>query len=132
MKKSKLQQTPTDILTILQAADAEFEDDIDAISNTSLTPTPTPLPITPPARDVGHIVELQDLPTQMANDFLETLSSKENVDRELQLLAGSYKLPETLIMAVKKHKAEQQQKEQNKDKHEQEQEQDEQNRIVKN
>ncbi|KAH8420973.1 hypothetical protein KR222_000293, partial [Zaprionus bogoriensis] len=66
-----LKETPTDILTILQAADAEFEDDIDAISNTSLTPTPTPtpLPTTPPARD-SH-VDLQDLPTQMANEFLE-------------------------------------------------------------
>lgn len=129
MKKSKLQQTPTDILTILQAADAEFEDDFDAISNTSLTPTPTPLPTTPPARD-GH-VELQDLPTQMANEFLESLSSKENVDRELQLLAGSYKLPETLIVAVKKYKAEQQLKEQHDHEHE-ELEQDEQNKTVKN
>lgn len=126
-----MQQTPTDILTILQAADAEFEDDIDAISNTSLTPTPTPLPTTPPARD-GH-VELQDLPTQMANEFLESLSSKENVDRELQLLAGSYKLPETLIAAVKKYKTEQQLKEQHEHAHEHEElEQDEQNKTVKN
>ncbi|XP_068146998.1 uncharacterized protein RhoGEF2 isoform X2 [Drosophila tropicalis] len=43
-----IKETPTDIMTILQAADAEFEDDLDSISNTSLTPTPTPVPTTPP------------------------------------------------------------------------------------
>ncbi|XP_023037751.1 uncharacterized protein LOC6640155 isoform X3 [Drosophila willistoni] len=43
-----IKETPTDIMTILQAADAEFEDDLDSISNTSLTPTPTPIPTTPP------------------------------------------------------------------------------------
>ncbi|XP_034102537.1 uncharacterized protein LOC117566983 isoform X2 [Drosophila albomicans] len=110
-----LKETPTDILTILQAADAEFEDDIDAISNTSLTPTPTPLPTTASVSD--STLELQDLPAEMATEFLESMLSKENVDDELQLLAGSYKLPETLIVAVKKYKLDQE-KEQKQD-HEQ-------------
>ncbi|XP_030386773.1 uncharacterized protein LOC115633450 isoform X2 [Scaptodrosophila lebanonensis] len=47
-------ETPTDIRTILLAADAEFEDEIDAVSNTSLTPTPTPLPPTTPAGSSGN------------------------------------------------------------------------------
>jgi len=82
-----IQETPTDILTILQAADAEFEDDIDAISNTSLTPTPTPLPTTASSNDSN--VELLDLPAQMRIDFIESMGSKDNIDQELKLLAGS-------------------------------------------
>ncbi|KAM8714145.1 hypothetical protein ACLKA7_014313 [Drosophila subpalustris] len=104
-----LKETPTDILTILQAADAEFEDDIDAISNTSLTPTPTPLPTSAPTSDISN-VELPDLPAQMKTDFIESMSSKDNIDQELKLLAASYKLPEALIAAVKKYKVEKREK----------------------
>ncbi|XP_034476460.1 uncharacterized protein LOC117783263 isoform X4 [Drosophila innubila] len=118
-----LKETPTDILTILQAADAEFEDDIDAISNTSLTPTPTPLPMSAPISETN--VELPDLPAQMKTDFIESMGSKDNIDQELQLLAGSYKLPEALIAAVKRYKVEQETEKES----EREQEQ---NKSVKN
>lgn len=40
----------------------------------------------------------------MKIDFIESMGSKDNIDQELQLLAGSYKLPEALIAAVKRYK----------------------------
>ncbi|XP_032597038.1 uncharacterized protein LOC6568911 isoform X3 [Drosophila grimshawi] len=86
-------ETPTDILTILQAADAEFEDDIDAISNTSLTPTPTPIPSAPTS---DSDVDLQDQPSSTGSDTLETISTERNIDRELPIVPGSHMLPEAL------------------------------------
>ncbi|XP_017837560.1 A-kinase anchor protein 13 isoform X1 [Drosophila busckii] len=101
-------ETPTDIMTILQAAETEFEDDIDGISNTSLTPTPTPLPITTGSSNCNSDIDLKDLPMDMVNDFLQNMKSNPNFERELESLAGSYKIPENLSNAVKEYKEEEQ------------------------
>ncbi|XP_064535825.1 uncharacterized protein RhoGEF2 isoform X4 [Drosophila montana] len=103
-----IQHTPTDILTIMQAADAEFEDDIDSISNISLTPTPTPLPSDCTVEAKG---DSQDLPSHLAADFLETKDSKQNVDRDIQLPGDSHRQPETLLDAADENKTMEQQRE---------------------
>jgi len=43
------QETPFDLTKLMHAEDVEFDDDIDAISNSSLTPTPTPVPTASPS-----------------------------------------------------------------------------------
>ncbi|XP_044249279.2 uncharacterized protein RhoGEF2 isoform X1 [Drosophila takahashii] len=41
---NEVKETPFDLSKLMHAEDVEFDDDIDAISNSSLTPTPTPIP----------------------------------------------------------------------------------------
>ncbi|KAH8401495.1 hypothetical protein KR009_005857, partial [Drosophila setifemur] len=40
----EVKETPLDLAKLMHADDVEFDDDMDAISNSSLTPTPTPIP----------------------------------------------------------------------------------------
>lgn len=81
----------------MQAADAEFEDDIDSISNISLTPTPTPLPSD---STIEAKRDSRDPPSHLAADFLEIKDSKQNVDRDTQLPGDSHRQPETLLDAA--------------------------------
>ncbi|XP_070066508.1 uncharacterized protein RhoGEF2 isoform X3 [Drosophila virilis] len=106
--RQRVDHTPTDILTIMQAADAEFEDDIDTISNISLTPTPTPLPSD---CRIEAKKDSQDPPSHLAADFLETKDSKQNVDRDTQLPGDSHRQPETLLDAPDENNTMDQQRE---------------------
>ncbi|XP_017078480.1 uncharacterized protein LOC108112747 isoform X2 [Drosophila eugracilis] len=45
----EVKETPFDLTKLMHAEDVEFDDDIDAISNSSLTPTPTPIPTASPS-----------------------------------------------------------------------------------
>ncbi|XP_016928678.2 uncharacterized protein RhoGEF2 isoform X2 [Drosophila suzukii] len=45
----EVKETPFDLTKLMHAEDVEFDDDIDAISNSSLTPTPTPVPTASPS-----------------------------------------------------------------------------------
>ncbi|XP_032571482.1 rho guanine nucleotide exchange factor 12 isoform X2 [Drosophila sechellia] len=45
----EVKETPFDLKKLMHAEDVEFDDDIDAISNSSLTPTPTPIPKASPS-----------------------------------------------------------------------------------
>ncbi|KMY94443.1 uncharacterized protein LOC6734854 isoform X2 [Drosophila simulans] len=45
----EVKETPFDLKKLMHAEDVEFDDDIDAISNSSLTPTPTPIPTASPS-----------------------------------------------------------------------------------
>ncbi|XP_023171235.2 uncharacterized protein LOC111599722 isoform X2 [Drosophila hydei] len=92
-----VKETPTDILTILQAADAEFEDDIDTISNTSLTPTPTPLP----SASTDDNMESQDLSTLRVSDILEPVSITQNDSCDLQSPSNSIEQLESPLHTAK-------------------------------
>ncbi|XP_052839329.1 uncharacterized protein LOC128254332 isoform X4 [Drosophila gunungcola] len=48
----EVKETPFDLTRLMHAEDVEFDDDIDAISNSSLTPTPTPIPTASPIGQV--------------------------------------------------------------------------------
>ncbi|KRG05553.1 uncharacterized protein LOC6581186 isoform X3 [Drosophila mojavensis] len=81
-----VKETPTDILTILQAADSEFDDSIDTISNTSVTPTATPLPS---VTTDDNNMESRDLPLHTESNITEPACSTQNIDRNLRLPGNS-------------------------------------------